>query len=124
MSYGNRQLIETFVSAWGAHDVDALMACMSDDCVFHTVSGTGVLGTTHTGRAQVRAAFEASLTAFADVAWLDPEIYCDGDNCTLVSTFTATDDSGKQSQARMVDLLTIRDGKITVKNAFRKVVVA
>jgi ketosteroid isomerase-like protein len=38
----------------------------------------------------------------------------------MESTFTGTASDGSRIEANMVDLIQFRDGKILVKNAFRK----
>ena len=30
----NIEFLEAFAQAWNRHDIDALMRCMTDDCVF------------------------------------------------------------------------------------------
>ena len=37
--------LEAFSAAWNAHDIDALMSFMSDDCVFQTAAGPEACGT-------------------------------------------------------------------------------
>lgn len=120
MSQEKVALLEAFGQAWNSHDVDALMSMMADDCVFHTVGGPDVLGTTFSGREQVRAAFEMAWKNFPDAAWLDGEHFVVGDRGVSETTFSGTKADGSRVEARMVDVFTFRDGKITVKNAFRK----
>ncbi|MGB1975438.1 MAG: nuclear transport factor 2 family protein, partial [Vibrio toranzoniae] len=42
------------------------------------------------------------------------------DQAVSESTFSATNPDGSVIEARMVDVFTLKDGKISVKNAFRK----
>jgi ketosteroid isomerase-like protein len=46
-----------FDHGWNAHDVDALMTFMTNDCVLESASGPDAYGTRHEGREHVRAAF-------------------------------------------------------------------
>ena len=46
-----------FDHGWNAHDVDALMTFMTNDCVLESASGPDAYGTRHEGREPVRAAF-------------------------------------------------------------------
>ena len=32
-------LLESFMNAFNAHDAEALMRCMTEDCLFHTAAG-------------------------------------------------------------------------------------
>ncbi len=114
------QLLKDFGKAWNDHDLDALMSMVTEDCEFHTVAGPGVLGASHKGAQQVRAAFEQAWITFPDAAWLDGEHFVTGDRGVSETTFQGTAADGSRVQARMVDVFTFRDGKIAVKNAFRK----
>lgn len=116
-----KDTLEAFSKAWNAHDVDALMTFMTEDCVFHTAAGSGLQGTTISGFDAVRDAFEQVWKNFPDVCWKDAEhtVLC-GDKAITESTFCATKPDGSRIEARMVDVFTVRDGKIAVKNAFRK----
>ncbi|WMN90005.1 nuclear transport factor 2 family protein [Vibrio parahaemolyticus] len=112
--------LQSFSDAWNNHDIDALMSFMTDDCVFQTVAGDGLLGNTIEGYEAVRNSFELVWQNFPDAAWSDPVHFVCGDRAVTESTFSATNPDGTVIEARMVDVFTLRDGKISVKNAFRK----
>lgn len=114
------KLLEEFSAAWNRHDIDALMGMMADECVFYTVAGPGVMGTTWQGRDEVRKGFEAAWTTVPDAAWKDAVHFVVGDRGVSESTFSGTNPDGTRTEARMVDVFTFKDGKIAVKNAFRK----
>ncbi|MEG2962121.1 MAG: nuclear transport factor 2 family protein, partial [Janthinobacterium sp.] len=57
---------------------------------------------------------------FPDAAWLHPVHFVSGEHGVTESTFSGTKADGTRIEARMVDIFTFRDGKIAVKNAFRK----
>jgi len=114
------EFLRAFADAWNRHDIEALMSFMDDDCEFHAVAGPELLGRSFVGRDEVRAGFALAWQAFPDAAWLDPEIFVSGDHGVLLSTFRGTRADGARIEARMVDVLTFRNGKIAVKNAFRK----
>lgn len=119
----NEQLIETiraFGDAWNRHDIDALMSFMHEDCVFETVAGPDACGARHQGKEAVRKAFEAAWQTIPDAQWLNAKCWGYGDRGVMESTFTGTSADGSRIEANMVDLLEFRDGKIVLKNAFRK----
>ena len=109
-----------FAAAWNRHDIDALMGFMTDDCVFHAVAGPDLFGRSFAGRAAVREGFQLAWQTFPDAAWLDGRHFVCGDRGVSESSFSGTKPDGTRIEARMVDVFTFRDGKITVKNAFRK----
>lgn len=115
------ELLAAFGAAFNRHDVDALMSMMTDDCVFFTLAGDGPRGNALRGQAAVRAAFEATMKAFPDAQWRQGPIFVAGDRGVSQWTFTGTrhDGSGRV-EAEGCDLFTFRDGRIAVKDAFRK----
>lgn len=112
--------LKAFGEAWNRHDIDALMSFMHEDCVFETVAGPEVYGARHEGQAAVRKAFEAAWQTIPDAQWLSASCWACGDQGVMESTFTGTAADGSRIEANMVDLLVFRDGKIALKNAFRK----
>ncbi|ALD93343.1 SnoaL-like domain containing protein [Cupriavidus gilardii CR3] len=112
--------LQAFSDAWNRHDIDALMSFMTDDCVFHAVAGGELFGRTFSGREAVREGFQLAWQTFPDAAWLDGEHFVCGDRGVSESTFRGTKADGSRIEARMVDVFTFRDGKIAVKNAYRK----
>lgn len=114
------QTLAAFAEAWNRHDLEALMGFMHDECVFHAVAGPDVLGRTFSGRTEVAAGFTAAWTNFPDAAWLDGDHFVGGERGVSESTFKGTKVDGSRIEARMVDVFTFKDGKILVKNAYRK----
>lgn len=114
------QTLVDFADAWNRHDLDALMSFMHDDCVFQSVAGPELFGRTFKGRAEVSDGFKAAWTNFPDAAWVDGEHMVMGDRGFSESTFKGTKPDGSRIEARMVDVFTFKDGKILVKNAYRK----
>lgn len=113
-------MLLAFADAWNRHDLDALMSFMSDDCVFHAAAGTELFGRSFVGREAVRQGFPLVWQTFPDAAWKDPEIFIAGDRGVMESTFSGSKPDGTRVEMRMVDVFSFRDGKITVKNAYRK----
>lgn len=114
------ETLKAFGDAWNRHDIDALMSFMSDDCEFHAVAGPDLLGRSFIGRDQVRQGFALAWQTFADAAWLDGDHFVAGDRGVSETTFKGSKADGSRVEARMVDVFTFRDGKIAVKNAYRK----
>lgn len=115
-------LLKNFSTAWNNHDVDALMDCMHPDCCFETVAGDDVYGTRICGLEAVREAFSNTFKFFPDAQWLNGQHWLTEDQQRGISetTFTATAANGGLIEANMVDVFTFKEGKILVKNAFRK----
>ena len=114
------QLLDRFADAWNRHDLDALMSMMTDDCVFEASAGSQVNGQRHEGRAAVRAAFAAVFEAFPDAHWASARHVISGNRGVSEWTFTGTLRDGTRVEVNGCDLFTFRDGKIAVKNSYRK----
>lgn len=114
------RLLEAFGVAWNHHDIDALMSFMHERCVFEAVAGPEACGARHEGHQAVRKAFEAAWQTIPDAQWLNAKCWAHGDRGVMESTFTGTAADGSRIEANMVDLIVFRDGKILLKNAFRK----
>jgi len=113
--------LAAFSDAWNRHDVDALMRFMSDDCVFQTAAGPDACGTRHSGRDAVRKAFAAAWETLPDAQWSNGKHFVQGDFGVSQWTFTGTAADGSRVETDGVDVFVFRNGKIELKNAFRKV---
>ena len=71
--------LSRFLAAWNARNVDALMDCMAEDCVFQSSSGPDADGRRHEGAAAVRAAYEALFDTFPEASWSDGRHMVAGD---------------------------------------------
>jgi len=114
------ELLDRFADAWNRHDLDALMSMMTDDCVFEASAGPQANGQRHEGRAAVRAAFAAVFELFPDARWENPRHVISGNRAVSEWTFTGTQGDGKRVEVTGCDLFTLRDGKIAIKNSYRK----
>jgi steroid delta-isomerase-like uncharacterized protein len=113
-------VLQAFADAWNRHDVDALMTFMTDDCVFATSAGPDVAGTRYAGRDAVRRGFADVFATFPDAQWGDARHFVAGDRGVSQWTFTGTRSDGTRVEVHGCDLFTFRDGKIAVKDSYRK----
>lgn len=113
-------MLAAFSDAWNRHDLPALMSFMHADCVFDTAAGPEAFGTRHTGHEAVAAAFASAWKNFPDAQWRNGRHLVMGDRGLSEWTFTGTALDGTRSESDGVDLFTFKDGKILVKNVFRK----
>lgn len=112
-------LVEIF-EAFNRHDADAVVARMTEDCVFDTVGGSDVHGTRIQGRAAVRDAFAAVWAGMPDAHWEVTRHTIAGDRAFSEWTFTGTDRQGMRTEAEGVDLFTFDGPRVAGKRAFRK----
>jgi steroid delta-isomerase-like uncharacterized protein len=114
------ELLDRFAEAWNRHDLDALMSMMTDDCVFAASAGPDVDGQRSEGRQAVRAAYAAVFEACPDAHWANPRHFIAGDRGVSEWTFTGTQKDGRRVEVNGCDLFTFREGRIAVKNSYRK----
>jgi ketosteroid isomerase-like protein len=112
--------LQAFADTWNRHDVDALMSMMTTDCVFEASGGNAVDGERHEGQRAVRAAYTAVFEQYPDAHWGNARHFVTGDRGVSEWTFTGTLKDGKRVEVTGCDLFTFRNGKIAIKNSFRK----
>jgi len=113
-------LLDRFADAWNRHDLEALMSMMTDDCVFQASAGSDVDGQRSEGPLAVRAAYAAVFAAFPDAHWADARHFIAGSRAVSEWTFTGTHTDGTRVEVTGCDLFTLRDGRIAIKNSYRK----
>ena len=112
--------LQAFADAWNRHDVDALMTFMADDCVFESSAGADACGTRYVGRQAVRASFAEVWKVFPDAHWGNAKHFVHGDRGVSEWTFSGTRSDGSRLEVHGCDLFTFRNGKIALKNSYRK----
>ena len=113
-------MLEAFADAWNRHDLDALMSFMSEDCVFESSAGADVFGDRYEGRDAVRAGYAAVFKTFPDAHWGNATHFVHGDRGVSEWTFAGTRLDGTRVEVHGCDLFTFTNGKIALKNSYRK----
>jgi ketosteroid isomerase-like protein len=113
-------LLDRFAAAWNRHDLEALMSMMTADCVFEASAGPDVEGQRSSGPEAVRAAYAAVFAIFPDARWANPRHFIAGDRGVSEWTFSGTRRDGTRVEVNGCDLFTFRDGRIAIKNSYRK----
>jgi ketosteroid isomerase-like protein len=112
--------LQSFVNAFNAHDLNGIMSHMTDDCVFEASAGPEANGQKYKGQEQVRMAFEDVFTTFVDARWSNPRHFISGERGFSEWIFTGTRLNGTRVEVTGCDLFTFKDGKIAIKNSYRK----
>ena len=112
--------LEAFAQAFNRHDLDAIMAMMTDDCVFEASAGPEQSGKRHSGQAAVRAAFAAVFATCPDSRWDSARHFVAGDRGLSEWIYRGTRADGTRIEVAGCDVFTFRGGRIAVKNSFRK----
>jgi ketosteroid isomerase-like protein len=114
------EMLKAFADAWNRHDPETLMSFMSDDCVFEASGGPEVAGTRYVGSEAVKAGYMEVFATFPDAHWGNARHFVHGDRGVSEWTFTGTRSDGSRVEVNGCDVFTFRNGKIVVKNSYRK----
>lgn len=112
--------LQAFADAWNRHDIDALMRFMTDDCLFESSAGPDACGSRFAGATAVRAGFCEVWQTYPDAQWRSARHFVCGDRGVSEWTFTGTRLDGSRVEVNGCDVFTFRDGKIAIKNSYRK----
>ncbi|MGB1110114.1 MAG: nuclear transport factor 2 family protein [Gammaproteobacteria bacterium] len=120
MSESNAAVLQRLFEAFNRHDIDGVLDCMTEDCVFFPAAGPEAFGTRLEGHDALRQAFTGVWGGIPDVQWENCSHYADGDLGLSQWTFTGTNANGGRIEVNGCDIFSFRDGKVASKNAFRK----
>lgn len=109
------RFFERRIDAWRRHDIEALTAHHSEDCVLESPVAGEVRG-----RAAIESVYRGFLTSFPDLALTNAELIVDDDRVVQVLTFSGTNSggfmslppTGKHFSVFAVFICTMRDGQI------------
>ncbi len=113
-----RDAVERFNEAFNRHDVDAIMRCMTDDCVFENTRPAPD-GTRLVGQASVRAFWEEFFARSPRARFETEDLVVAGDRCIVQWTYHWVRD-GKPGHVRGVDVFRVRDGQVAEKFSYVK----
>ncbi|MCB1412610.1 MAG: nuclear transport factor 2 family protein [Xanthobacteraceae bacterium] len=108
--------------AFARHDVDAIVGSFADDGVFRNAKGPDVSGRSYTGKAEIRAFFEALFANSPNIQWRHTAEYISGNRAVTEWHRSATTTGGERQEWLGCDLYTFRNGKIVLKDTYIKVV--
>lgn len=119
-----KETLEQILDAFNRHDLDAIMEFFSDDCTFDFPRGPEPWGQRFIGKAQVREALAGRFKGIPDVHYGDDRHWISSDGNVGLSewTLTGTTTSGQRLNVRGCDLWEFRNGKVTRKNSYWKIV--
>jgi ketosteroid isomerase-like protein len=108
------EVIYRFNAAFNAHDVDAVMALMTDDVIFESTLPAPD-GRRYEGQAAVRAYWEEFFATSPPNSFAGEETIVTGDRAVVRWVF----DWGT-GHVRGVDVIKVRDGKVAEKLSYVK----
>jgi ketosteroid isomerase-like protein len=122
MTFDGEAFVTRFNTVWNGHDLDGIMAMMTDDVVFEASFGKDPWGTRAVGRTAVREEIAGILQRIPDVRWDEIRHFACPELAIVEWITTGTPRGGTRFEVFGCDVLALRDGKIAAKRSFRKAV--
>lgn len=113
------QVVERFNQALNARDVDAMMALLTEDCVFENTAPAPD-GVRYQGREAVRGFWLEFFRTSREPRIEIEELVAAGERCIMRWIYHWVDEQGCPGHVRGVDLYTIQDGRIAEKLSYVK----
>jgi ketosteroid isomerase-like protein len=123
MGFDGEAFVDRFNTVWNGHDVDGILAMMTDDVVFEASFGKDPWGTRVVGKGAVRELLRGMFTRIPDVRWDEIRHYVHPDVCVVEWVTTGTPHGDTRYEVYGCDVLALRDGRIAAKRSFRKGVI-
>lgn len=118
MPDSTQTVIERFNEAFNRHDVNAIMNCMTDDCVFENTRPSPD-GTRITGHTAVREFWNGFFQRSPQAHFDTEELIAAGDRCIVLWRYSWVRD-GTPGHVRGVDVFRVRNGKVAEKLSYVK----
>ncbi len=112
------EVVKKFNTAFNAHNVNAVMDAMTDNCIFESTSPAPD-GVRYTGADHVRAYWEKFFANSPDARFETEEMIIADDRCIVRWMYHKTKD-GKPWHLRGIDVFRVRRGKIAEKLSYVK----
>jgi ketosteroid isomerase-like protein len=117
------EALECLAAGFNGHDIDAIMGFFAEDCSLDLPRGPEPHGTRYVGRDQVRRGIMSRFETTPDVQYDDVENFASGSTGMSRWLLTGTTPQGEKVRVRGCDFYTFRDGKVTRKDSYWKIVV-
>jgi uncharacterized protein (TIGR03086 family) len=114
----NHAAVARLSAAFGRGDVEAIMATLTDDCVFESTAPPD--GERVEGVDAVRAVWAGMFDGGSGARFEEEEQFVVGDRAVLCWRYSWTGADGAPGHVRGVDVLRLRDGRICEKRSYVK----
>jgi ketosteroid isomerase-like protein len=109
-----RDLAERYNAAWNAHDVAAIMAFHVDDTSYQRHGNPKV----YKGKDVVAEQFGKDISGLPGIKFEPVSLHGSDDHFVSESIITATKPDGTPVVMELVDVITLRDGKVVHKSSY------
>lgn len=119
-NFDGEAFVDRFNAVWEAHDVDGITAMFTDDVIFEASFGPEPYGERAVGKEAARRLAASVFERIPDLHFEEIWHVVSPAFAVVESATSGTPVGGAPYEVHIVDLLTIRDGKIAAKRSYRK----
>ena len=112
--------IQRFNKVWEEHDIDGITDMFTDDVVFEASFGDEPHGERASGKAAARRLAASVFERIPDLHFEEIRHVVTADFAVVESATSGTPVGGEAYKIDIVDILTLKDGKIAAKRSYRK----
>ncbi|MCF2524078.1 nuclear transport factor 2 family protein [Bradyrhizobium sp. G127] len=109
-----KNIATRYNAAWNAHDVAAIMAMHADDTSYQRHGSPKV----YKGKEAVAEQFGKDFSGLPGLRFEGVALYGSDDHFVSESILTATKPDGTPVTMELVDVITLRDGKVVSKSSY------
>jgi len=120
MAFDGEAFVTRFNTVWNGHDLDGILAMMTDDVVFEASFGKDPWGVRVVGQTAVREFLEDMFRRIPDVRWDEIRHFACPELAVVEWLTTATPRGGTRYEVQGCDVLALRNEKISAKRSYRK----
>lgn len=113
-----RHVVDRFNEVFNRHEIDSMLALMTDDCVFESTAPPD--GVRYEGHAAVEKVFGDFFASSPGASFEAEDIFTAGDRCAVQWLYRWSNPDGTGGHVRGVDLFQVRDGKVAKKLSYVK----
>ena len=118
--FDGEAFIRRFNSVWDGHDIDGITEMFTDDVIFEASFGSEPYGERASGKEEARRLAASVFERIPDLHFEAIRHFVSPEFAVVESVTTGTPAGGTPFEVHLVDLLTIRDGRIAAKRSYRK----
>lgn len=118
--FDGEAFVARFNSVWDDHDLDGIAEMFTDDVIFEASFGPEPCGERAVGREAARALAAKVFARVPDLHFAEIRHYVTPDIAVVEAVTTGTPVGGAPYETHLVDVLTLRGGKIAAKRSYRK----
>ncbi len=120
MAFDGEAFVTRFNTVWNTHDLDGILAMMTEDVVFEASFGKDPWGSRIVGKRAVGEFLAEMFARIPDVRWDEIRHFASPELAVVEWLTTGTPRGGARYEVQGCDVLALRDGRIAAKRSYRK----